>query len=125
MAEEQLRYPQAWLAMDNGDLIQVTDFTINTTNNAKQKHTIRRRGSGISFGVEESTITFNTIIDEDGPERDYWQAVENKQIKQIRAKIPGGRVLTYNGAYQSLGLTGPLDDATQLSPTFVGHKERG
>lgn len=123
MAEEQLKFPQAWIAMDSGDLIDVTDFTANTTNNAKQKHTIRKKGAGISFGNLESTISFNTIISEDGPEREYWQAVEQKLIKQIRIKIPGGQVKTYNGAFQSLGLNGPLDDATQLSPTFIGHKE--
>ena len=123
MAEEQLRYPQAYLAMDNGDLVQVTNFTANITNNAKQKHTLRKSGAGISFGVTESTVNFDSIIDEDGAERDYWKAVKLKQLKQILIKEPGGRALTYNGAFQSLGADGPLDDAYKLSPVFIGHLE--
>ena len=124
MAEEQLRYPQPWLAMDNGDLIDVTDFNVSTNYGTKQKHTIRQRGAGLSFGVEESTISFNSIISENGFERDYWKDAEQKKIKQIRVKWPGGAIHTYNGGYQSVAGNGPLDDATTVACVFVGRKVR-
>lgn len=121
---EQRIYPQAYLAMGNGDLIQVTDFTISLTNGAKQKHSLRRRGAGIAFGVEETTVTFNAEISEDGPERNYWKNVIRRTIHQIRGKVPGGKtVLTVNGAFSQVNLDGPLDDATKIACTFVGKME--
>lgn len=120
---EQLIYPQAAIAMDSGDLVQVTNFQASFTNNAKQKHTIRRRGAGISFGNPESQVTFDSIIDEDGPERDYWRLAKKKQIKQLRVKLPGGKTLVYNGAYKEVKTDGPLDDATKVSCVFIGNQE--
>jgi hypothetical protein len=120
---EQLIYPQAFLAQGNGDLMQVTNFTVTLGNGAKQQHTLRRKGAGISLGIQESTATFDFSIDEDGPERNYWKDVMKGTIRQIRAKAPGRTVLTLNGAYQSINLDGPLDDATKGSATFIGHME--
>jgi hypothetical protein len=124
MAGEQLIYPQAYIAQGNGDLIQVTNFTITLTNNAKQVHTLRRKGAGIALGVQESGCTFDFAIDENGPEKNYWRDVIRGIIRQLRAKVPGGKtVLTLNGAYSSCDLDGPLDDATKGSCSFVGHME--
>lgn len=119
---EQLIYPQAFIAMGNGDLMQVTDFTINLTNNAKQVHTLRRKGAGVTLGTEETTVSFNFKIDEDGPERNYWADVKRGTIRQLRAKGPNVS-WTINGAYQSVDLSAPLDDAVQGSATFIGRME--
>jgi hypothetical protein len=119
--EEQLIYPQAYLALDGGDLVECTDFNTGLTLNAKQKHTLRKRGSGIAWGTEESTVTYNSLIPETGPERAYWKDAKARRIKQIRMKIPGGAVMIYNGAYDQVNLNGPLDDATTVSVVFKGH----
>jgi len=119
---EQLIYPQAFIAMGNGDLMQVTDFTITLTNNAKQVHTLRRKGAGITLGTEETTVSFNFKLDEDGPERNYWDDVKKGTIRQLRAKGPQVS-WTINGAYQSVDLNAPLDDATAGSATFIGRME--
>lgn len=118
-----LLYPQAYLAMENGDLAQVTDFRVSLTNGAKVQHTLRRKGAGISFGNEEASVTFNFVIDEEGMERGYVRMLQKKQIKQLRAKLPGGDTLTINGAVGQLDLDGPLDDATKGAVTFVGKTE--
>ncbi len=124
MAQEQLIYPQCSLAMGNGDLVQVTNFTVTLTNNGKQQHTLRRKGAGVVFGTEECTVTFDFVIDEDGPERNYWRDVKRRTIRQLRAKVPGGRTtLTINGAFTGCDLDAPLDDATKGSATFVGHMD--
>lgn len=120
MADEQLIYPQAWIAEGNGDLVQVTDFSANLTDNSKQIHTLRRKGAGFSQGTEESTVSFNAALDEDGAERDWWRAVQKKQIKQLRAKLPGGRTLIFNGKVKSCNVTGPLDGAVMLAVEFIG-----
>jgi len=124
-AGEQLKFPQAYLAMGNGDLIQVTNFTITLGSGAKQAHTLRRRGAGIIPGNQESQATFDSIISEDGIERNYWRDVIEGTIRQLRAKIPGGKTtLTLNGAFSQCDLDGPLDDATKVSCTFIGHMEK-
>lgn len=121
---EQLVYPQCSIAMDNGDLVQVTNFTVSLTNGAKQVHLLRKKGAGIVFGNEECSVKFDFAIDEDGPEKNYWRAVKRKEIKQIRAKAPGGvTTLTVNGAFQSVDLDSPLDDFTKGSCNFIGRME--
>lgn len=125
MAEsEQLIYPQSQLAMGSGDLVDVTNFNMTLTNNAKQKHTLRRTGAGISWGVIESNVSFDAILSEEGEERDFWGLVQSKVIKQLRAKIPGGRVLVVNGAYKDCNLDAPIDDATKISCTFIGKQKK-
>lgn len=119
---EQLIYPKAFIAQGNGDLVQVTNFSITLTNNAKQVHTLRKKGAGITLGTQESTVSFDFVIDEDGPERNYWRDVMAGTIRQLRAKGPNVS-WTLNGAYQSCDLDAPLDDATKGSATFIGHME--
>lgn len=120
---EQLLYPQAFIAMDGGDLVQVTNFAASLTNNSSQKHTLRRKGAGFTDGVTESTVTFTAILDEDGSERPYWRLVQKKLVKQIRCKLPGGEVLTFNGRFRSVNTNGPLDDAASIDCEFIGHME--
>lgn len=117
---DQKIFPQSYLAMENGDLVQVQDFKITTSNKGKQVHTQRRTGAGVVKGKTETTITFNSVIDEDGIERNYLRFVQKGTIKQIRAKCPGGLVLTVNGMFTTCDIDGPLEDATKVSCTFIG-----
>ena len=123
-AGEQLRYPQASIAMGNGDLVDVTNFNVDFSNGAKQIHTLRQKAAGHSLGVEECTITFDSVISENGPERNYWKDCKRGIVRQVRAKAPGGRTnLTCNGVYSKVTFDGPLDDATKVSCTFIGKLE--
>src|SRR6478609_11193212 len=120
---DQKGFPQSYLAMENGDLTQVQDWKLTTGNKGKQVHTQRKTGAGVVKGKVETTVTFNFVIDEDGMERNYIRFVQKGTIKQIRAKIAGGTVLTVNGMYTQCELDGPLEDATKGSCTFVGHTD--
>lgn len=125
MAGEQLHFPQAYLAMGNGDLVMVTNFTATLTSGAKQVHTLRRKGAGITLGNQESTVSFTAVVSEDGPEKNYWDDVMSGRIRQLRAKLPGGRTtLVINGAFSQCDTEGPLDDSTKLNCTFVGKMEK-
>lgn len=118
---EQLTFTQSFLAMGNGDLVQVTDFVVAFINKGKQVHTQRRPGAGVVRGKPECNVSFNFVLDDDnGPERDYWLLVEQGTIKQVRAKCPGGMTLTISGMYTGVTLNGPLEDATNGSCTFIG-----
>jgi hypothetical protein len=125
MAGEQLKFPQAYLAMGNGDLVQVTNFSVTLGNGGKQQHTLRVKGAGVTLGNQESQATFDSAISENGPERNYWRDVIEGTIRQLRVKVPGGRTtLVINGMFTQCDLDGPLDDSTKVSCTFIGHMEK-
>ena len=120
--EPQKLYPRGFIAMENGDLIQVTNIKVDHVNNAKQVHTIRKKGAGIVFGVEETTVSFDSVVDEEGPERDYLGMLKNGELKQIRLKVPGDTI-SVNGAVSALSKELPLDDTIKFSITFIGNTE--
>src|SRR4051812_22190387 len=122
-AAEQKRYPQAFLAQGNGDFMSCTNFSIKTTTNAKQIHTLREKGSGFTLGRTETTISADMVVSEDGPERNFYRDLLQGKPIQIRAKIPGGDVVTVNGVYSSVDLDAPLDDAVKISLSLVGKQE--
>lgn len=113
-------YPRGRIALGNGDLIDVTNIKYTHTNNAKQVHTIRQKGSGIVLGNEESTISYDCVVSEDGAERDYFQLVKTGRIVQLRVKVPG-ETITVQGTYKTRDFELPLDDSIKLSMEFVGH----
>jgi hypothetical protein len=120
MATEQLIYPRGRIALGNGDLLDVTNVKVDVTNNAKQVHTIRRKGAGTTMGTEETTVTYDIAISEDGQEREYLEFVKKGTIKQLRIKVPG-LTMTVDGQYKDLSFELPLDDAIKQSMTFIGH----
>src|SRR6185436_8097716 len=110
MAQDQKIFPKGQIAMGNGDLVDVYNVKHEITNNAKQIHTLRRKGAGMTLGTEETTVTFEATVSEDGPERDYLKAIKRGLIRQLRIKIPG-ETLTINGMATKRSLELPLDDA--------------
>lgn len=120
--EPQKIYPRGFIAMDSGDLIDVTNVKHDITNNAKQVHTIRQKGAGVTLGVEETTISFDAVVSEDGPERDYLRFLKTGTIKQIRIKIPG-ETISVNGIFSTRGMELPLDAEIKFSLTFIGKTE--
>lgn len=113
-------YPRGQIALGTGDLLDVTNVKITHNNGAKQVHTIRKKGAGISLGVEETTVTYDTVISQDGQERDYFALVKKGTIKQLRLKVPG-ETITVTGAYQSRDFELPLDAPIKQSLAFIGH----
>lgn len=113
-------YPQGYIAMGSGDLLDVYDISLDLTDNSKQVHTLRKRGAGIVQGTEETTVTFSSKIGENGEEVDYVEMVKKKQIKSLRLKIPN-RTMTIEGKYSAIKIATSIDDAIDLQATFVGH----
>jgi hypothetical protein len=113
---------QARRVDEAGDLIDVTNVSITHTNNAKQVHTLRRDGAGVVLGVKETTVSFDAVISEDGPERDYFQLVKLGRIQQLRIKIPG-QTITVQGVYKDSNFELPLDDAIKVSLAFIGKSD--
>lgn len=113
-------YARGRIALGSGDLIDVTNVRVSHTNNAKQVHTLRQKGAGITLGTEETSVSFDAVISEDGQERDYFSLVKKGTITQLRIKIDG-ETMTVQGAFQSRDFDLPLDDAIKVSLNFIGH----
>jgi hypothetical protein len=113
------KYPRAAIAMGNGELVQVTNFTVSANNNAKLKATLRRRNAGVVYGNFDGSIKFSMEFGETGPERDYVDLVLKGTVKQVRVKLPGGLTLVCEGVYQSFDIDQPLDDASKIDLTFI------
>lgn len=122
MASEQKLFPRGQVAMDTGDLADAVNVKIDTTNNAKQVHTIRQKGAGVTLGVEETTVTLDLLISEDGPERNWIKLLKNGTIKQLRIKVPG-ETYTVNGVVKQVGIELPIDDAIKQNVVFIGKQE--
>lgn len=112
-------FPRGRIALGSGDLFQVTNVSVNHTNNGKLLHTLRRKGAGTVLGTEESTVDYDAIIDEDGSERDYFKDVKRGTERQLRMKVPG-ETITVNGIYTTRAFELPLDAEIKLSLSFIG-----
>jgi hypothetical protein len=122
MSREQKLFPRGQVAMENGDLADCVNIKLDITNNAKQVHTIKVKGAGVTVGTEESTVSLDLVISEDGQERDWIKALKRGTIKQLRLKVPGD-TYTINGVVKQVGIEMPLDDAIKQSISFIGHME--
>lgn len=120
MSAEQSLYPRGRIALDSGDLIDVTNVKVDTTNNAKQIHTLRQKGAGFTLGVEETTVSFDIVCSENGEERNYIDMLKRGLVKQVRIKIPG-RTMTVNGTVKQMSVELPIDDAIKQTVSFIGH----
>jgi hypothetical protein len=122
MSDEQEFYPRGRLATGAGDLLNITNVKLDSSNGAKQIHTIRRKGAGITLGVEEHKLSFDLVVGEQGEERDWYEQMKQGRIKQCRIKVPG-RTITINGTVSAIGLELPLDDAIKQAISVVGHMD--
>jgi hypothetical protein len=113
-------YPKGRIAYGSGDLIQVTNVKYSHTNNVKQVHTIVEKGSGITTGVEETTVSFDSVVSAAGAERNYFALVKSGVITDLRLKVPF-ETINVEGAFKSRDFELPLDDSIKLSLQFIGH----
>ncbi len=120
MSEEVKFYPKGQLALDNGDLLDVTDVKHEITNGGKHVHTLR--GHGVTGGNEETTVSFDAVVSEDGFERDYLAMVKKRKIKKLRLKLPG-ETLTIHGMATKRSVEVKTDDAVKYTIEFIGRTE--
>lgn len=120
MANDELKkFPRGQLSFGAGDLTQVTNVDVDATNGAKVKHSLKRNPSGIVIGNKEVTVTFDSEIDEDGMERDYYLRWESGETVNLRLKVPQ-LTKAFVGVISNVKASGPLDDAVKVSVTAVG-----
>lgn len=121
MSDQELKqYPRGQVSFGAGDLQQATNVRIQKSNNAKVLATLRRNPSGVVVGSKAVQVTGDTIVDEDGPERDWFKMVDEATPQQARFKFPGNVTVTVNCVAAEVTGEFPLDDAVKISFTLVG-----
>lgn len=113
------QFPRGAIAMDNGDLLDVTNVKITQKRANKIKHTLRVEAAGVVKAPLETELTFDAIVSEDGAERDYLKLVITGKVKKIRYKIPG-ETGTIVGIANERSLELELEDAIKYSVVFMG-----
>ncbi len=112
-------FPRGRLATKSGELVKITNVKLDSTNNAKQIHTMKTKGAGVTLGVEEHTLSFDLVVGEEGEERDWYEQMKKGSINQVRVKVPG-RTITIEGTVKTIGLELPLDDSIKQSIQIIG-----
>ncbi len=82
-------YPKGRLAQGSGDLIDVSDVSVNYVDGEKHVHTMRRNAAGSTTGGRAVNISFTTKLSEAGFERDWMGIYRRREVKQYRLKVPG------------------------------------
>lgn len=123
MADDFLQYPKGRIALDGGDLEDVTNFTITTTGTNKIIHTLRKPGAGKFKGPVECKVTFDAALSENGPDRDWLEMLQKGTFKKLRFKVPG-ITATVIGSVDEHALTCTIDDAGKYSVTYSGKLSR-
>ncbi len=118
--QEQKKYPRGQIGIGKGDLLQATDFEFDRQNGAKIAATLKRNPSGIILGVKSVSMTCNTIIDEDGPERDWMALVDSGDFINARVKIPG-LTKQWTGVISGAKISGSVEDGVKIALTGVGN----
>jgi len=123
MSDQQPIFPRGSIAMDNGDLIQVTNVKVDQEKaGTKIVHTLRKEGAGIVIGNEETKVSFDYVVPEQGQERDYLKLVRTGKVKKLRLKVPG-ETFAVVGVCNKRSLEIPVDDAIKGSVEFMGKTE--
>lgn len=115
-------YERGAIAMDSGDLIDVTNVTVNQKRPVTVQHTIRQSAAGVFIGNEEVDGTFDSTIPPSGLERDYYLMLKTGKIKTIRIKIPG-ETFALVVAVEQRTITIPTDAPVKCTITFKGKTE--
>ena len=119
MADDFVQYPRGQVAFGAGDLQQATDAKFHFENGAKVQGTLRGR-TGITTGVRKATVSFSTLVDENGPERDWVKKVKQGKIEQARFKFPGGVTYTIKCTASSVEGETTLEDGVHMHVELVG-----
>lgn len=120
MSDQVPSYPRGQVAYGGGDLQQCFNAKLTVANGAKTRATLRKKFSGITLGEETVSMTFDTRIDESGPERDWFKLVQKGTPGQARFKFPGGITKTINCVASQCDSDFSIEEGVNSTVTLVG-----
>lgn len=120
-----LNYPKGKLAIEGGELQDVTNVDVSFEDGAKTVHTKRNNGkaSGVVSGTKSCTVSFTMAISEEGFERDFLGKWDKEESIEARFKFPGGLTIVVNGKYTKPSAKGPIDSFVEFNISIIGSYE--
>lgn len=118
MSESLEKYPRGQIGHGPGALVEVENVKLTNTANGKLKHTLARSPSGYTTGTREAMLSFKMLIGENGPERDFWTALEAGSVESFRLLLPGNLTYRISGFNNKFDIDVPLDDAVSVDLEF-------
>jgi hypothetical protein len=123
MSDNYQEFTRGAIAIGNGDLMTAVNVKVSQKKaGTKIHHTIRKSNAGIFIGNEETTVTFDCLVPETGPERDFMRDLLRGKIRKLRIKIPG-ETFSVVGVYTGRDTELPSDDAVKMAIEFMGKTE--
>jgi hypothetical protein len=120
MADQELvNYPGGQVQMGSGDLQHATAARFSFDNGAKLQHTLRKNAAGYTIGVHEATGDVETIVPQDGPEREFLQKAIKGEPVQLRYKAPG-LTATFEGIIKTGSIDMATGEAVKLNISIIG-----
>jgi hypothetical protein len=119
MADDLKLFPRGSIALDSGDLMDVTNVKVTQKRDVKTVDTLRATAAGIFIGHESTSLSFEAVCPSTGPERDYYAMLRTGKIKTFRIKIPG-ETFAVVGAVSQRVLDLPSDAPLKYNIEAVG-----
>ncbi len=119
MSEQMLFFPKAKAAFGAGDLQDVYDTNLASTDGRKLVPTLRRNPAGWTEGAHSTNLTLKSAISEEGFERSYLKKWKKGDIVQIRLKVPG-QTLVVEGVLTNPVVTSNVDNFIDFTISLLG-----
>lgn len=119
ISDSNLVFPKAAVALDNGDLMQLTDAKVVQERTATPVNTMRVTQAGIYVGHEKTEFTANAVMPATGAERDFYQMLRTGKLKTLRIKLPG-ETFAIVGVINKREIDLPEDAPIKYSISVIG-----
>lgn len=116
-------YPKGQLSMGPGDLIDITDITLNFEDGEKAVATLRQNPAGSTFGMKSVKLQANAAISHAGFERDWFTKYDKREVIEFRVKVPG-MVFTLTGRLTTLSVASNVDDVIKFGFSVIGRYQK-
>jgi hypothetical protein len=116
-------YPKGQISMGAGDLIDITDITLNFEDGEKPVATLRQNPAGSTFGTRSVKLQANAAISHAGFERDYFTKYDKRENIEFRVKVPG-MTLSIIGRLTTPSLSSNVDDVIKFGFSVIGRYQK-
>lgn len=108
--------------MGAGDLIDVHDINLTSTDGEKVVATLRQNPAGSVGGARMTKLTFKSKISEAGFERTYRKDWKKRTVKQARLKV-AGETWIVTGRFTEPSIVSNVDSEIEFQISIIGRDD--